>query len=374
MPRHPVDHQRTLAHILTASRGRAGWSGLVDDPLLSAAREQNVALLLYQSLRVRDGWDRQPDAVRDELSSIAASAALVEEVRREHGRGVIDALHSAGLAPVIFKGSALAYRHYPHAWLRPRLDTDLFIRADQLSAATAVLTGLGLIRSLRPTGDHVTHQQTWQTTTHGIRHQYDVHWKLSDPQAFADVISYDEASRDAVPLPALGPSARTVSDVHALLIACVHRVAHHFNSTSLVWMYDIDLVARALDEPAWNQLAVLAADKRIRQVCAHGLTLAQQSFGTPVPPHVLTALRTSDTVEPTAVYLRGDLRRVDILRSDLQALTWRGRLRLLREHLLPAPSYVLRSYGQSQPLLLPFLYLHRIARGAVQWFRPLRNS
>ena len=372
MTRHNADHHQTLAHILTAWQNRE-WTGIVDDPLLDLARQQDVALLLYQCLRVRDGWNRQPDAVREELSRIAASAALVEEVRRDHVCDVIDSLHRAGLAPVVFKGTALAYRHYSHPWLRPRLDTDLFIRADQLSAAAAVLARLGLIRSLRPTGDHVTHQQTWQTMTHGIRHQYDVHWKLSDPQAFADVISYDEVSRDAVQLPALGPSARTVSDVHALLIACVHRVAHHFNSTSLLWMYDIHLVARAFDEAAWNRLAVLAAEKRIRQVCAHGLTLARQSFGTPVPPHVIAALGTGDDSEPTAVYLRGDLRRVDILRSDLQALGWRGRARLLREHLLPAPAYILRSYGHRQPLLLPFLYLHRIARGAVQWFRPLRS-
>lgn len=363
----------TLAHLVDASRRGVSWEGIVDDALLATARQHDLGPLVYQSLRIAGAWDRQTAAVRDAVSRIAASAALVEEVRHEHVRGVIDTLHGAGVAPLVFKGTGLAYRHYPHPWLRPRLDTDLFIPVDQAPAAAAVFERLRLTRALRPVGEHVTHQQTYQTTSQGIGHQYDVHWKLSDPQVFADVMSYDELVRDAVPLPALGPFARTVSDVHALLIACVHRVAHHSNSTSLLWMYDIDLVARALDEAAWNRVAALAAAKQIRQVCGHGLALAQRFFATPVPAHVSAALGASEPIEPTAVYLRDDLRRVDILRSDLQALDWRGRARLLREHLFPSSAYMLRSYQQKQPLLLPALYMHRIIRGASHWFRPLRD-
>src|SRR5207247_9216068 len=76
--------------------------------------------------------------------------------------------------------------------------------------------------------------------------------------------------------------------------------------------------------------------------------------------------------EPSSAYLETGLRRVDILRADLRALGLRNRVKLLREHLLPAPAYVLRSYGQTRRELLPFLYLIRIARGASGWFRPLR--
>ncbi len=47
-------------------------------------------------------------------------------------------------------------------------------------------------------------------------------------------------------------------------------------------------------------------------------------------------------------------------------------LRLLREHVFPAPAYILNYYGRRQPLLLPALYLHRILRGAGSWFRPIR--
>jgi hypothetical protein len=226
----------------------------------------------------------------------------------------------------------------------------------------------------RPTGDHVTHQFTYVVDVHGVRLEYDVHWKIADPQAFAGVLTYDELARNAVSLPPLGPAARTIGDVHALLVACTHRVAHHYDSDCLLFLYDIDLLSRALDAGSWDRVIALASEKRIRRVCARSLGLAARLFDTPVPRRVLDAFTAADVVEPTAAYLRPVLRRIDILRSDLQALGgWCARGRLVREHLLPPPAYLLASYGRTRAALLPALYIHRILRGALRWFRPVRR-
>src|SRR2546422_360864 len=175
------------------------------------------------------------------------------------------------------------------------------------------------------------------------------------------------------PLPALGPAARSISDVHALLVACTHRVAHHYDSDSLLFLYDIDRLSRAFDDRSWDRFVVLALAQRVARVCARGLTLAMEVFGSPAPLQVLDALAAPGSSEPSAAYLRGRLRRVDILRSDLESLRdWRARAKLLREHLLPAPAYILHSYGGAHRYLLPVLYLHRIVHGAFEWFRPLR--
>jgi hypothetical protein len=224
----------------------------------------------------------------------------------------------------------------------------------------------------RPTGALVTHQFTYYAAHPAPFGTYDVHWRLSDPQLFSDLFSHDELARAAVPLPAFGPAGRALGDVHALLVACTHRVAHHYDSASLLWLYDIDLLARRLGPREWEQAAALASEKRIRSVCLRGLRAAAAVFGTPVPSDVWEALTRPHAVEPTAVYLRGGLRRVDLLTSDLRALGWKARLQLLREHLFPQPAYMMRSYGRTQRALLPALYLHRIACGAMEWFRPLR--
>ncbi|OLE81126.1 MAG: hypothetical protein AUF76_13535 [Acidobacteria bacterium 13_1_20CM_2_65_9] len=363
---------RTLGAILTASQGGA-WNGIIDDAVLAAARQHDVGPLVFHALRQGPAWDRQTIAVRDALARLASEAALVDALRLDTDRSVIATLAAAGLAPLIFKGATLAHRHYPASWLRPRVDTDLLIREHDQADAAAAFERMGFTRVPRPTGDHVTHQFTYARAIHGVWAEFDVHWKIADPQVFADVLSYDDLAHESGPLPALGPAARSISDVHALLVACTHRVAHHYDSDSLLFLYDIDRLSRAFDDRSWDRFVVLALAQRVARVCARGLTLAMEVFGSPAPLQVLDALAAPGSSEPSAAYLRGRLRRVDILRSDLESLRdWRARAKLLREHLLPAPAYILHSYGGAHRYLLPVLYLHRIVHGAFEWFRPLR--
>ena len=54
----------------------------------------------------------------------------------------------------------------------------------------------------------------------------------------------------------LDTSARGPSSVDALVLAAVHRIAHHFDSDHLIWLYDIDLIARSLT------IAYVAAGRR----------------------------------------------------------------------------------------------------------------
>jgi hypothetical protein len=335
--------------------------------------EQGVGPLLYQALNDRALLARQPAEVRERLARIAREEALVERSRCEEGRRAVSALFKAGVSPLIFKGSALAYTHYPEPWLRPRLDTDMLVRREDAAIARSVFESLGYTRAARPSGEHVTHQFTYVGWWNGIRVVFDVHWKLADPQVFANLFSYEELERESVPLPALGPSARTLSDLHSLVVACMHRIAHHYDRDTLIFLYDIDLLARQLDQAAWDRVLQLAGQKRIRAVTWRGVSLAAAWLNTPVPAHVGQALATTTDLEPTAAYLDPNLRKVDVLWSDLQHLDgWRPRVRLIREHLFPSPSFILQSSGRTSAVLLPSLYARRILRGVRRWFRPIR--
>ncbi|HTM27269.1 MAG TPA: nucleotidyltransferase family protein [Vicinamibacterales bacterium] len=362
----------TLAALLARGRDGESWDGALDLSLVRQAKGHDVGPLVYRALHRSGAWARQPDEVRQALTQIAGETALLDQLRLGHDRRVIAALAAAGVSPLLFKGAALAHRHYPESWLRPRVDTDLLIRASERNAAASVLERLGYGRAERPTGDHVTHQFTYVRATPAGRIEYDVHWKIADPQVFADVLTVDEAAQRSVPMPVLGDAARAISDVDALVVACTHRVAHHFDTNCLLYLYDIDLLARRLGDADWDRVAAIAAQKRVRRVCARGLTLAAGLLATPAPARVSRAMAVDES-EPSASYLAPELRRVDILRSDLLALGWRARVRLLREHLLPPPEYVLRSYGTRHTALLPALYVHRIVRGAFKWVRPLKE-
>jgi Uncharacterised nucleotidyltransferase len=344
----------------------------LDIEICGVLREQGVGPLVYRALRARQFLDAQPAGVREELERLTREEGLLEPFRRDEAARVLDALATAGVHGLVFKGTALAYACYPEPSLRPRLDTDLLIRRADVQMASIVFERLGCTRAHQTSGDHVSHQMTYISARHGLQIAFDVHWKLSNPQPFADLFSFEELERESISLPGLGPGARTLCDVHALLVACLHRVAHHYGREFLLYLYDIDRLARRLNAQGWDSVVADARAKRIRQVTLCGLERASSLLGTPVPDRVAQALASSPEDEPTAAYLAAGFRKIDILRADLRELAWRDRLRLVREHLFPAPAFILRSYGHTSPVLLPFLYFARIIGGASAWFRPLR--
>jgi hypothetical protein len=48
-------------------------------------------------------------------------------------------LHRAGVTTLVLKGAALAYTHYPAAYLRPRGDTDLLVKPTDRAMADYAL-------------------------------------------------------------------------------------------------------------------------------------------------------------------------------------------------------------------------------------------
>jgi hypothetical protein len=186
---------------------------------------------------------------------------------------------------------------------------------------------------------------------------------------FAGLLSYEELVRNAIDVPLLAPRARGLSAAHALVLACVHRVAHHFDSNRLIWLYDIHLLASALSVREWEQFLTLIEQRRVAAVCRRSLDRAAQSFATNVPSAVRSdmRLRTPSAPEASAAYTR-PRRVVQDVATDLQALSsWRDRLQLVREHLFPPRQYMREVYSMSRRAPLPWLYASRAVRGAWRW-------
>jgi hypothetical protein len=268
------------------------------------------------------------------------------------------------------KGTALAHTHYPHPCLRSRTDTDLMVRRGDLAIAAGVFEKLEYEALNMTQGDFVLHQRSYGRTDRlGIRHVHDVHWKVAGPHSVSDLLNREELDGAAMPIASLGEHARALGDAHALLLACVHRMAHHYDNRRLVWLYDIHLLASRLGEESLQALMRLAVEKGVADICVHSLELARERFGTRLPGD-LKAYQALGSNESMPRFDH-DVRKVDILASDLKALPgWRQRLRLLREHVFPPAGYIRRRYAVSSPLALPALYAHRFVTGAFKWRRP----
>jgi len=335
----------------------AGFVGPIAPEALATARAHRIHLVLAERLAL------------PELADELRAAAALDAARERELRSVIAAL--ADVRPVLIKGAALAYTHYLRSELRPREDTDLLISAADRGRVATALERLGYERAPGVDGELATAQFHFRRRDRcGVSHALDVHWRMSNVRAFADALSYDEIVAASAPVSHMGPAARVPSAVHSLVIACAHRVAHHGNSDQLLWLFDIHLLARSLAVAERRQFTALVTARRLRAVAAEGLAAAAAAFGS-IDTHWIAALQAAPpSEEPSAAFVGGPMRRVDVLAADLTATArWRDRVRLLREHLFPAAAFMYERYGTHRAVALPILYAHRIVSGAPRWFR-----
>ncbi len=334
-------------------------SGSPDEDVIALADSEGVLPLLADRCAI---VERTPD--------LRAAAAL-EELNARELRAVLALLGAEGLEPVLLKGAALARTHYPRPELRPRSDTDFMIRDADREHAADLLARLDYYRAAEIDGDLAVGQFHFlKTDRHGVRHALDVHWRLSNVRVFAGALSYEDLRRDAVSVPELGPHAWAPSPLHALLIACIHRVAHHDDTRHLLWLFDVHLLARSLALPQRDAFSALAAATRMRTVCASTLRWSQDAFGGLDEKWISTLSEPSGVDEPSGAFVGGGWRLAEILLSDVAATPgWTARLRLLREHLLPRVSYMRTRYSAWPVALLPAAYADRVLRGLPKWLR-----
>jgi hypothetical protein len=336
--------------------------------MIHAARDHRVHLLLAESL----SRDELQEPALAGLSAELPRAAIVDVLRERELRRLLDVLAAARIDVLLLKGAALAYTLYGAPHLRPHVDVDLLIAPERLDDADRLLREEGWARDVEPDFVEGGAQRHYRGPRGaGIVEHLDVHWKIANPRLFADTFTFDELWTRAVPVPRLGAHARTLSHPDSLLVACLHRVAHHDDGDDLLWLWDIHLLVLALSRAEAETFVGLAAAKKMRAVCARGLTLAAEYFHTAGASDLVAELDTArGSAEATARFLGGRMRLVDIVRADLAAtVAWRARVALVREHLFPSRAYIRSAYAGWPAILLPFAYAHRIMRGAPRWFR-----
>ncbi len=339
-----------------------------DDELrfLDFTLQNGIQPLLYYSLRQSGSLEKWPARICSSLESEAKRQIAIDVLRQSNLNEVLKIFAEQNIFPLLIKGTPLSYLYYSDPSLRPRCDTDLIIRKNDLKTVEIILSQLGYSRYHSVSGDLIRHQFLYSKPgPDGIGSDLDIHWKISNPILFADMLSFDELQSKVIAIPALSQYARTISSVNSLLLACLHRVAHHNSSERLIWLYDIHLLAKDLTENEAEEFCESAVQKKIMTICWNGLLAAQSWFNTNLPQRQTNY----DSVEPSAQYLRSDLRSIDLLSMNLKHLSAWHKIQLLKENLFPPASYMLQRYNVSKRLLLPALYFHRSMSGAWKWFQ-----
>src|SRR5262245_7595692 len=204
---------------------------------------------------------------------------------------VLRALEDEGAIPLVFKGAALAHTHYAESWQRPHADADVLIRPESRERVFDVLRRLGYEKLNLISGGLVMYQAAFERLDHlGIEHLLDIHWRIANPQVVSQVVTHDELVVRSVIVGVQDYAMRVPSAVDSLLIACVHRAAHHPDVEQRYWIEDIHRLASGLDRSEWQAFTARAVDRSVRTICLQGLKRAEALFRTALPPEVLTAL------------------------------------------------------------------------------------
>ena len=339
--------------------------------MIQAADEEGVTALLWESLSsVEMGAE---DAIlRNEITPSVRGAATRELLVQIELRRILDRLAREHVRALVIKGTALAYTVYGSAWHRPRTDTDLLIDPNETDEAIRVLESCGYARSDAVTaGTLVTHQAAFERVDdHGLSHVIDLHWRLVNPQVLANVLPFEYLWQHAQPVAPLGPDARTPRAVDAVLVASIHRLAHHQGQDRLIWLYDLHLLTTRFTDVDWSVLADAACRFGVAGLCLDGLRQARARTGTRIPPRVEELWQATAPSERSHVYVSGPVLKRDVLASDLAELPgWRARARLVKEHAFPPAAFMRTRYGVTSAIWLPALYVHRLITGTFKWLR-----
>lgn len=336
-----------------------------------AASDHGVVALLFYALSQNENWKAFPVEFRKSLSQ-PTYQQLASDMRGQHDLGeILDQFDQAGIRYLLIKGAGLAYTHYDFSYLRARCDTDVLFPDKAVSEqAWTLLKSMGFLRMNTLSGEFVGYQHCcYRPLGQGFQQVLDCHTKINDYQFFADTLDFDELFAQSVPLPQLAESARTLGAIHALLMACMHRVATlpFGNANRLIWLFDMYLLAQSFDDGQWQQFLALANERSICGTCKHSLDAAGEFFPLLVPAEILAGLEKAAKNEPFKPGVQ--MKRWQYYLQVFKSTRGIGRkARLIREHFLPPGEYLMQKYQTRNRLALPFLYVYRVFAGLKRYF------
>lgn len=317
------------------------------DSLVATARDEGLLPLLEWRLRTSPDWDLLPAPLQDALKSGAREAAAESLFRGSELRRVGRILQDRGIRGLVLKGNALGQWLYPKPYLRVTRDIDLLVESrGAAEKAASACAELGYRLEFSPGASN--YEMTCRLMVAGInRSEVDLHSRLINAAAYADIFSFEELWQASINLPAMEGTLRGLSPMHAFAHACLNRALDmQIGEPDLLKLrYDIHLLMSGMDDDAWAHFLAMVSDKRIGGICLRTIIDTMATFGTTLPDGMLEALMHVAENEPI------DWRRLHDWRymqwHNLGSLsTVRAKLAWMWERIFPTMSHLRALYGE----------------------------
>ena len=228
------------------------------------------------------------DPLMDRLKGVYRYYLYKNEILMHRIGTLLVAFEDAGIKTMVLKGAALIQLYYRENGLRPMLDADLLVHAQQAEQAMEVLTGLQWkpVRHQRPQ-TRIPLQHSTPFEDDGGRN-LDLHWHLlwecfnaNDDEGYWENAIPIQISR--APTLALGPTDQ-------LLHTCWHG-ARWNEIPPIRWVADAMAIMRGSGaEIDWTSLSKKAQRHRITLPVKDSLAYLKQKFDAPVPDSLFESL------------------------------------------------------------------------------------
>lgn len=216
-------------------------------------------------------------------------AALVA-VRHRQLKRLLEPLSEVVQPILVLKGAALAETVYADPALRPATDIDLLVRPEGYAEARRVLQDVGYRsrKGRRPSQADWAGEEEFIFQDELNSFMVDLHWTIS-PFAWPEQSQLLETlftNADVVETDGQRMSVLATTD--ALVHAALHLIYANFENVRLIWVHDIHLLANVIEERGqWSEVFGTAVAQQGRLALVDALLLAQEWFGTPLPPGLL---------------------------------------------------------------------------------------
>jgi hypothetical protein len=346
-------------------------------PLVAWLRKHELAALAYRYLD-------SDDPAAAQLAPIYWASASANMMKLALLESLLAAFAGAGIKCVLLKGMAFCLTIYPDTAVRPMTDLDIWIQRRDWASAWQIMQELGYETDKQwpdplTIPGHVTALEFYPRQV--------MNEDFLSVEIHSDVIAHPTHLIGRFPLAAWWEQTNTVAwhgyTVHllepgvALLHTAVHQMFQHRGQLRLRWLLDIDQLVRGtasyhLTDADWSHLAEEADRAGVLPAIQSALRLSQKWFNTPLPEIALALLTRPSDRQQQIFFQQMVMPQQSTaahIWTDVQGIPhFRERLTLLRQKLLPNPTYMMERYQISSRLLLPFYYLRRWGK-AVQMIR-----
>jgi hypothetical protein len=313
-------------------------AGIDGARLLALAERHRMLPLLHRHLRGSDLPEPFAAGLR------ARNAREVHRALRLAGEllRLMDALSSAGIEALAYKGPALAMRAYGDLALRSFVDLDLLVRPDDVPRSLAVLADTGYDSALRLSPA----QERWFRRVDGdypLVHPgtdtlVELHARVSSLR-FGMPVDTDALMRRSRTVAVGGGEVRTLGDDDLLLVLFAHGAKHRWKR--LEWLAALAALLRAGRGDVEAVLA-RAAELRARRTALLGLHLAHTLLDAPLDGAVKREIAADAEVASLAAEVED---RMFGAEGETEGAETRGNLRFnlrLREGAAERARYVAR--------------------------------